>query len=148
MPPSTELSLAPAAGTGIGRLVAEALLADPEFIPALKGALMGGLRATQLVRMKGVSDFAREPDFKTRVQAAVATLAHMEGDPIKRVIHQHLGVEGKTDLIAALQESPALLEATKRVIANAEAGQRHGKGASRAQRAAQVVDAESSELPE
>ncbi len=38
-------------------------------------------------------------------------MAHMEGEPVKRIIHQHLGADGKLDLRGALQDSPELAAA-------------------------------------
>lgn len=108
-------NLAPAAGSGIGKMVADALLAEADFIPAMKAALMGGLTATIYTRT------GMQPDFRTRLQAFVSVMAHMEGDPIKRIIHQHLNDgDTKQSVVDALQDSPALLESVKRVIANAE----------------------------
>lgn len=112
------IGLAPAAGSGIGRLLADALLAREDFIPSLVNALVGALHAQTYIRDgKNVRVI---PDCRTQLAAVVATLSHMEGDPIKRIIHQHLGNEQKLDLVAAFRESPALLESAKRVIANAE----------------------------
>lgn len=72
-------------------------------------------------------------------------LAHMEGEPIKRIIHQHLGAGGEQpDFVKALRESPALLTAMKREIEKAEWAQTH---ASRAQRAEAVTAVEADEVP-
>lgn len=131
---SEEISLAPAAGSGVGRQFADALLADPDFLPLMKAALIGALRATVHVWDKDKRAWSDLPDFKTRLQALFGALAHMEGEPIKRIIHQHLGAGvTKTDLVAALQESPALAEAVERTLANAR---HHTLKPSRAQKAA------------
>lgn len=99
-------------------MLAESLLAREDFIPSLVGALVGALHADTYLRDgKGVRVI---PDCRTRLAAVVAALAHMEGDPIKRVIHQHLVTDGKIDLVAAFRESPALLAATERLISNAK----------------------------
>jgi hypothetical protein len=116
------LSLAPAAGAGIGKILADRLLADPEFIPAMHDAVMGGLKATRSYWTgKGeTAQLVTEPDSKVQLQAFALCLAHMEGEPIKRVIHQHLGGSGEADPLAALRESPALRDAAKRLLEKAE----------------------------
>ena len=113
------LTLAPAAGAGIGKMVAEALLADAQFIPLMKEAAAGALSATTRRWDKDSEDWIIEPDYRTRLQAWLGILAHMEGDPVKRVIHAHVGDGKATDPLAALHESPALLEAVERMAAKA-----------------------------
>lgn len=117
---NTNVALAPAAGAGIGRMLFDLLLADPEFLPAMKEAAIGGLRAVQTFRDRQSGELVRQPDFKTRIQALSMLLAQAEGDPIKRVIHQHLGAEGQLDVFAAMKESPALREAVRRELDKAE----------------------------
>lgn len=121
---STEaLQLAPAAGAGIGKLLADRLLAEPDFIDAMVAAAMNGLRATRSFWTgKGENaEHHTEPDSKVQLQALALVMAHMEGEPIKRIIHQHLGGDGSApDPLAALRESPALLAAVKREIEKAE----------------------------
>ena len=53
----------------------------------------------------------------------------MEGDPVKRIIHQHLGGAGAVDPLAALRESPELRQAAKRMLEKAEFRTRHTKQA-------------------
>lgn len=120
---ATELvTLAPSAGTGIGKQLAEALLARPDFLEAMVQAAIGGLTAERSFWCgKGEGGYLeREPDMRTRIQTLALLLAHMEGEPIKRIIHQHLGGEGKVDPLAALQESPALREAAAQLLRKAE----------------------------
>lgn len=114
------LALAPAAGAGIGLKIAQTLLDDPEFIPAMVAAAKGGLEATRSYYDKGAGAVVTEPDFRTRIQTLALLLAHMEGEPIKRIIHQHLGGVADVDALAALKASPALREAAGRMLANAE----------------------------
>lgn len=115
------LTLAPAAGAGIGKQLAEALLARPDFLEAMTDAAMGGLTATRSFWAgKGENgSLETEPDMKVRIQTLALLLAHMEGEPIKRIIHQHLGGTGTVDPLAALQESPALREAAGRLLEKA-----------------------------
>lgn len=112
------LTLAPAAGAGIGKALADLLLADPDFLAAMKSAAMDGLKATRSFWCgKGGEGYLEtEPDFRIRVQTMALLLAHMEGEPVKRIIHQHLGAGGKLDFKAALQESPELAQALSREL--------------------------------
>lgn len=58
---------------------------------------------------------------RTQCQMFFGLLAHMEGEPIKRIVHQHLGGDGSAvDPLAALRDSPALMEAVKRTVEKAE----------------------------
>lgn len=120
--PQETLTLAPAAGAGIGKILADALLANPEFVPAMLASAMNGLKATRgYWSGKGENaEYIVEPDFKTQLQAFALLLAHMEGEPIKRVIHQHIGDGKAVDPLAALQGSQALRDAAKKLIAKAE----------------------------
>ena len=121
--PSSTLLLAPAAGHGVGKLLAESLLADPDFLRLLKGAFLDSLQATVVIYDKGSKGWVPHVDYKTRLGAAVAVLAHMEGDPIKRIIHQHLGSGSETAqaLLDELATSPGLRAAMRRKLAEAEA---------------------------
>lgn len=118
---SETLTLAPASGSGIGKQLADALLARPDFLPAMVEAAVGGLTAERSFWCgKGADGYLeKEPDMRTRIQTLALLLAHMEGEPIKRIIHQHLGGNGKVDPLAALQESPALREAAGRLLEKA-----------------------------
>jgi len=143
--PATDVILAPAAGSGIGKMLAEALLADPEFMPAMKAACMGGLKATRTWWDKSSRSMQSEPDSRVQVQTVALLLAHMEGEPIKRIIHQHLGGDGSgIDPLAALRDSPALLAAVKREVEKAEwrSSGRNGK-----KRDPQPVEAADIEVP-
>lgn len=101
------LTLAPAAGSGIGKKIADALLAQDGFIELMVGAMTNGLKATRSFYVKG-EGLQTEPDPKVQLQAAALIMAHMEGEPVKRIIHQHLGAAGGIDLKATLRESPEL----------------------------------------
>ncbi len=117
----TQISLAPAAGAGIGKLLAEALLADPEFLPLMKKAAIGGLSAMRSYYDKSAGGCVTEPDHRVQVQTMALLLAHMEGEPIKRIVHQHLGGDGSgVDPLGALRDSPALLAAVERTLEKAK----------------------------
>jgi hypothetical protein len=115
---TSTISLAPAAGAGIGKLLFDGLLARPDFIASMIEAAVGGLQAKIYFYTKdGVKD---KPDNRTRIQALVMLLCHAEGEPIKRVIHQHLGAGGALDLVGAIHESPALRESLRHALEKAE----------------------------
>lgn len=84
-------------------------------------------------------DWIREDDMRMQIQTLALVLAHMEGEPIKRIIHQHLGGTGAVDPLAALQESPALRDAVSAVLAKAE--YRTGGGKRAKERAAKKAAA-------
>lgn len=109
------LTLAPASGAGIGKILADRLLANPDFVPALENAMLGGLKASRSFWSKDAG-LVTEPDFRVQVQTAALLLAHMEGEPVKRIIHQHLGEGGKLDVGGALADSPELAAAVEREL--------------------------------
>ncbi len=111
--------LAPGAGQGIGRQVAENLLAREGFVRRLADALDNGLVATRRMWDKASDDWIVEPDTRSQLQAAFGIFAHFEGDPIKRVIHE-LHKTGAADPLEAMKRDPQLLEAAKELIAKAE----------------------------
>ncbi len=120
---STESAqLAPAAGAGIGKIFADRLLAEPDFMECMVSAVMNGLRATRSfwVKKGGESELVTEADSKVQLHAFALVMAHMEGEPIKRIIHQHLGAGGAVDPLAALQASPELRAAARRELEKAE----------------------------
>ena len=118
----TQLTLAPAAGAGLGKKVFENLLADDKFARDVADTYRDCLRATVPPRWdKGKGEWIESPDYRTRLAAIVSLFAQAEGEPIKRVIHQHLGVAGKdVDPLAALQDSPELREALRSILEKAE----------------------------
>jgi hypothetical protein len=126
---STEIQLAPAAGAGIGKEIAANLLARAGFIDKMADALDNALTATRRTWDAGSKSWIEEPDTRSQLQAFFGCLAHMEGEPIKRIIHQHTGTGKAVDPLEALRESPALREATRRALDKAEWRQsgRNGK---------------------
>ncbi len=114
----SQIVLAPAAGSGIGKKLADALLADEEqFVASMVGVVNRGMHATRRQWDHGARQWTEEPDCKTQVQTLALVLAHMEGEPVKRIIHQHLGgQEGKIDVGAALADSPELQAVVEREL--------------------------------
>ena len=100
--------LAPAAGRGIGRQIADALIADSEFIGLMVAAFKDALTAHSSHFDKESKLWVAEVDAKTRLSAAEAILAHMEGEPVKRIITQAIGeVEKAPDVAAVLRDLQA-----------------------------------------
>jgi hypothetical protein len=93
----------------MGALVIESLMEDPEFIPLMKAAIKEGLTAK----------FKTVPDMRVRLEAFKLAMAYGEGLPLQRIMQAYV-VNNSTDMVKALQESPALAESVKRAIANAE----------------------------
>jgi hypothetical protein len=119
----SEITLAPAAGQGIGRKLADLLLADPKFIDLLGAAFLDALQAEQFFYDKHGKEWHGEPDYKTRLGAALGILAQMEGEPVKRIIHQHLGnptLAAEEALEEAAEASPALRRRLERLVQRAE----------------------------
>ncbi len=112
---ATETQLAPASGAGIGKAVAENLLARAGFIEVMSDALYNALTATRRTWDSGAKQWVEEPDTRSQLQAFFGIIAHMEGEPVKRVIHQHT-TNGMVDPLAALQGSPAAREAMQRLL--------------------------------
>ncbi len=118
-----QLTLAPGAGSGMGKQVADDLLARPGFVKKLADALERGLGAKRshwVSTGKGEGHWEEEEDTRSQLQAAFGIMAHMEGEPVKRVIHQHLGGAGTVDPLNAMADSPELLAAARRMLEQAE----------------------------
>lgn len=120
--PQGQLALAPGAGSGVGRAFAEGLTARPDFVPALVQATMDGLRATRSYWSAADKRHITEPDFRTQLQAVALILANLEGEPVKRVVHEHLHAgNGGLDVTEALADSDAMREAMRRELMKADA---------------------------
>lgn len=130
-----QISLTPASGSGLGKVLFSTLLADERFLPLMTEAAIGGLTACFPKRWdKELENWGEpEPDWKTRVQTFLALWAQAEGEPVKRTIHQHIATNGALDTISALQDSPAMLESLERTIAKAKAGNRRPAAPKRAE---------------
>jgi hypothetical protein len=118
-----QLSLAPGAGSGIGRKLADRLLARPDCLDLLESALLSALKAENRYFDKAANKMVRYPDAKTRLQAVMGFLAHMEGEPVKRILHFDAtkGQPGDMEELAAtLAASPALRSSVQRALKKAE----------------------------
>jgi len=134
MTENTQISLAAGAGAGLVKLVADDLLARVGFARRVADSLERALDATRRTWDSGTKQWIDEPDSRTQLQAVFGIFAHFEGEPIKRVIHEHLG---QGHLQEALEEMPpAMLEAMQRRIEFAR------KKAKRAKPAQVAVDVE------
>lgn len=147
---SEQVSLAPMAGAGIGKMLADELLKDPEFVPLMRSVALGCLRAVTHRFIMERKETIEVPDFKIQAQMFFGLLAHMEGEPVKRIIHQHLGGSGAIDPLSALQESPALREAAKRLIEKSEWRTSGNKASKRPksveQEAAEIIETDKTEV--
>lgn len=115
-----QITLAPMAGAGMGKKLADYLLAQPTFIEDMGQVILRAIRAKTRHWDREAKDFVIEDDCKVQLQAFALTVAHMEGEPVKRIIHQHLGAGGKLDLGSALQESPELAQAVEKELQKAK----------------------------
>lgn len=103
----------------MGKMLADLLLADPEFVPLMRQTAIDCLHAMAPRRWdKESGDWIADPDMRTRAQMFFGLMAHMEGEPVKRIIHQHLGT-GKLDVGGALTDSPELAAAVERELQKA-----------------------------
>ena len=101
---------------------------------------MGGLKAERSFWDKNSGGIISELDHRVQIQALALLLAHMEGEPVKRIIHQHLGGDGQIDLGAALRDSPALQAAIERQLENARFKDRKRGGKTPPKTAEVVID--------
>ena len=113
------IEMAPAAGQGIMKKVADYLLAQPEFIEQMGQVIIRGLSAKTRYWDPAEKSWLIMDDCKTQVQTFTVCVANMEGEPIKRILHQHIGT-GAIDPLAAMQESPALREAARAMLEKAD----------------------------
>lgn len=120
MSDTAEIELAPAAGSGIGKLLAAALLAKPDLVSGMVAVIDRGFNAQKRFWNQQDKCWECDADGPTQIKTLALVLAHMEGEPIKRIIHQHLGGTGAIDPLAALQESPALRDAARRLLEKAD----------------------------
>jgi len=128
------VALAPGAGHGVGKMIAAELLGRDGIIKRIADAFERGLGATRRTWDSGAKCWVEEPDTRSQLQAAFGILAHMEGEPIKRIIHEIK--KSGIDPLEAL-DSPAAVQAAERMVAGARAKlRRKGVG----MKAAEVVD--------
>ena len=124
-PENAQVSLAPAAGAGIGKQVAENLLARPGFAERVADALDRALSASKRLWDKeagadGKGGWVTEQDTRCQLQAVFGIFAHFEGMPIQRIIRENIGTAAGFDLDAELRANPALAEGLRRKLENAE----------------------------
>ncbi len=121
-PQDSTVDLAPGAGQGIVRKLAQTVLARPDFMGLLEDALISSLKAENKVFDKEQGVLVTYPDAKTRLAALLGILAQFEGDPVKRILHQHVGTPGgaQDELAETLSASPALRGAVERALRKAD----------------------------
>jgi hypothetical protein len=138
------LALAPAAGTGIGKELAARLLKREDFMRLLEDAAVAALTAMQNPRWNPVAKQwePSQPDAKTRLGALLGLMAQLEGEPVRRIVHQHLGGGGVLDLHTVLKDSPELREVLARELQNAKGPGERSREHFAAKRAAKAKAAE------
>ena len=123
--------MAPGAGAGLGKLVFEELLQNKAVAKRIADMMLAGLEATNERWDKALGRFVEVPDWRVRMQTVFGILAQAEGEPIKRIVHQHLNQNtGEVDIAAALRDSPALAAAMEKELEKARwrtSGQKAGK---------------------
>jgi hypothetical protein len=132
------------AGSGIGKQLAEKLLERDDFLRLLEEAVVAALQANLQPRWdpNAKAWAPAVPDAKTRLAAVLGLMAQLEGEPVRRIVHQHLGGGGVLDLHAVLRDSPELREVLARELQNAKGpGERSREhfAAKRAAKAAEVM---------
>lgn len=114
------IALAPGAGAGLGKLVFDSLLASPDVAKRIADQMLAGLEASTERWDKGRGEWVQVPDWRVRMQTVFGILAQAEGEPIKRIVHQHLNqTAGEVDIAAALRDSPALAAAMEKELEKA-----------------------------
>jgi hypothetical protein len=110
------------AGSGIGKQLAEKLLERDDFLRLLEEAVVAALQANLQPRWdpNAKAWAPAVPDAKTRLAAVLGLMAQLEGEPVRRIVHQHLGGGGVLDLHAVLRDSPELREVLARELQNAK----------------------------
>ncbi len=141
---NTQVTLAPMAGAGIGKQLADALLSDPGFLPLMRQTAIDCLNAMSPRRWDKEQGWISDPDYRIRAQMFFGLMAHMEGEPVKRIIHQHLGDGGKLDVGGALADSPELAAAVARELQKSK--WKHS-GRQAYKKPAKVVDGEVADGP-
>jgi hypothetical protein len=144
-------SLAPNAGTGIGKFVASELLSRPEIVKKIADSLERGLTAGRRVWDKSAiaangtqGDWVFEPDTTNQLKAVFGIFSHFEGEPLKRIMHE---IKRSGVNIEEAGNSPDVIEAMQRELDALKAKQvpRIGAGLAAAKRvkpAAKVVEVE------
>lgn len=122
MPPDSnaQVALAPAAGVGFGKVVADALLAHPDFAGKMVAAILDGLVAVSRYFDMSAKKMVEVPDFKTRIATFRMVMDHLEGEPIKRIVTQHLNEPGAEKTLEARLMSPALRAELRKQLEDAE----------------------------
>jgi hypothetical protein len=113
-------ALAPAAGTGVGSALAQRFFGRPDWLDKLEASLINALGAEHRVYGgKGVG-IITYPDGKTQLAAVLGLMSHMDGEPVKRIIHEVRRGRDAESLQDELTRSPALREAAREMLDAAE----------------------------
>jgi NAD(P)-dependent dehydrogenase (short-subunit alcohol dehydrogenase family) len=113
-------ALAPAAGSGIGAQIAAGFLARGDWLALCIDALVAALQANCKVYDKANNCLVTYPDGRTRLEAVHKIWSHLEGEPVKRIIHEVRRGRDAESLQDELTRSPALREAAREMLDAAE----------------------------
>ena len=113
-------ALAPAAGSGVGAALAQRFFARPDWLDKLEAGLINALEAQHKIYDKSAGGVVTYPDGKTQLAAVFGLMAHMEGEPVKRIIHEVRRGRDAESLQDELSRSPALREAAREMLEAAE----------------------------
>jgi hypothetical protein len=132
------------AGSGIGKQLAEKLLGRDDFLRLLEEAVVAALQANSQPRWdpNAKAWAPAVPDAKTRLAAVLGLMAQLEGEPVRRIVHQHLGAGGPLDVREVLRDSPELRDVLSRELANAKGPGERSREHFAAKRAAKAKAAE------
>lgn len=113
--------LSTAVGNGIGRKIADKLLAEADFIEEMVQVARDGLKAETAICTKG-GGIEMVPDQKTRQNMFFGLLEQFDGKPVERILTQAFGQPGGPgeDLDAQLNDSPAFRSALRRKLDKAD----------------------------
>lgn len=101
------------------------LLADPDVRKKVADAALSCLEAVRSFSSGG--EVHHEPDFATRLKAAQWITSYTDGLPAQLTVHEVRRPQPENEIQAELERSPAVREAMRRVIDQAEQRARGGE---------------------
>ena len=82
----------------------------------MEEVIVRGFNATKRLWDAGSKQWVEEPDMRSQLQTLFGVLAHMEGEPIKRIVHEHLNRGNGVDLTEILRNNPDLAAEARRQL--------------------------------
>lgn len=117
LPPGRAVSI-----TEASACLMTAFTSDPEVIPLTVQAVKYGLKANQMFYDRHEKEWKAEPDARTRLAAAQFVFNNIVGLPLQRIEAKSVNVQatGPDAMRQLLKTSPAMREAVRRMLADAE----------------------------